>query len=157
MPDFIRNPQDLSISDLSPNRPTIGNDLPVVVWRLIRLVGFYDILGDDVEAVSYFAGKKIGKMLKAGNLDDLQKQLMDLKVGKIECRIDANMIRVSIRECMTCAGITPPLGQPICHLESGLVAGALENIYAEKKISAKETRCIGGLGDEVCLIECTII
>jgi len=33
----------------------------------------------------------------------------------------------------------------------------LENLYPGKKIIGDEIKCIGGLGDEVCLIECKII
>lgn len=157
MNNFIRNPKDLSISDLMPNRPTVGNDTSVILWRLIRLVGFYDVMGDEAETAAYFIGKKIGKMFKAKNTDELRQQLMDFKIGKLEFQADANSVRVSIGECLTCAGITPPLGRPICSLEAGLMAGALENIYEGKKVSVKETKCVGGLGDDACVMECGII
>ncbi len=155
--NFIRNPNDLKIADLLSDRPTVGNNVPVVLWRLIRLVGLYNILGEEAQTVSYFTGKNIGKMFETKNLDELCQQLTDLKIGKLDFSVNADLIQISIRECLTCAGITPPLGKPICHLEAGLVAGALENIYAGKKISSNETKCIGGLGDEFCLIECKII
>ncbi len=155
--DFIRNPADLKISDLLPDRPTVGNDIPVILWRLIRLVGLYNILGEEAQEVSYFTGKNIGQMLEIKNIDEIYKLLTDLKIGKIDFFSAPNLVHVSIQECFTCSGITPPLGRPICHLESGIIAGALENIYKEKKIFSEETKCIGGLGDKVCLIECKII
>lgn len=158
MEDFIRNPADLKIEDLLPNRPTVGNDISVVLWRLVRVVGFYDILGEEAGHVSYFTGKKIGKMLGAKNIDELYRQLTDLKIGKLDFSVSgSNLVQMAIEECLTCAGISPELGKPICQLEAGIVAGALENIYEGKKVSANETKCIGGLKDSVCLVECRII
>lgn len=158
MEDFIRNPADLKIEDLLPNRPTVGNDISVVLWRLVRVVGFYDILGEEAEDISYFTGKKIGKMLEAKNIDELYRQLTDLKIGKLDFSVSgSDLVQMAIRECLTCAGIAPRLGRPICQLEVGIVAGALENIYKGKKVSANETKCIGGLEDDVCLVECRII
>ncbi|MEK7494213.1 MAG: V4R domain-containing protein, partial [Patescibacteria group bacterium] len=63
----------------------------------------------------------------------------------------------AISECLTCDGISPPIGRAICQLEAGIVAGALETIYPGRKALGEETKCIGGLGDDVCLIECRII
>lgn len=155
---FTRNPKDLTIADLLPNRPTVGNDTSVVLWRLVRLVGMYDILGEETETISYFTGKRIGNMLEAKDVGELCKKLMDMKIGVLSVSADTpDLVQVSIKECLTCSGITPPLGRPVCHLEAGIVAGALERIYADKKISGSETKCIGGLGDDECLVECRIL
>jgi len=156
--DFVRNPKDLSIADLLPNRPTVGNDTSVVLWRLVRLVGMYDILGEETETISYFTGKKIGRMLEAKDAGELCRKLTDMKIGTLTVSTDVpGLVQVSIKECLTCSGITPPLGRPICQLEVGIVAGALERMYADKKVSGIETKCIGGLGDDVCLVECRIL
>lgn len=156
--DFIRNPKDLTVAGLLPNRPTVGNDMSVVLWRLVRLVGMYDLLGEETETVAYFTGKKIGGMLEAESMDALCKKLADMKIGTLAVSADTpDFVRVSIKECLTCSGITPPLGKPVCHLEAGIVAGALEHLYAGKKVSGTETKCIGGLGDDECLMECRIL
>lgn len=155
---FIRNPKDLKIPDLLPDRPTLGNEVSIVLWRLIRLVGFYDILGDETDSVAYFTGKKIGKLLEVKSMDELRAKLADFKIGKLDFETDGdNLVRVSIGECFTCAGIKPPLGRPVCHLEAGVMAGALESIYEGKSVFAKETKCMGGLGDDACVVECQII
>jgi hypothetical protein len=156
--EFIRDPASLDISQLAPKRPTVGNDMPVVLWRLVRVVGMHQILGEDAPETTYFVGKNIGKMLMAKSIEDLHKKLTDLKIGKLNFPVNTSeSVHMSIDECVTCAGITPPLGRAICQLETGIVAGALETIYPGKKATGEETKCIGGLGDGFCLVECRII
>lgn len=156
--EFIRNPAELEITQLLPDRPTLGNDVPVILWRLIRIVGFHQILGEETATTVYHIGKQIGKMLKVKTVDELLKELTNLKIGKLTFPVNTkDALHMAIGECITCAGIRPPLGKPICQLEVGIVAGALEAIYPGTKVIGEETKCIGGLGDPVCLVECRII
>jgi predicted hydrocarbon binding protein len=155
--DFI-DPSTLTIEQLQPKRPKTGNDVSVVLWRLIRLVGMHNILKEETPIVSYLVGKQIGRMFKPANVAELKQKLIDMKVGVIEVTKETDSsVHIAFGECLTCAGITPPLGKAICQLEAGLVAGALENIYPGRKVSGVETKCMGGLGDDVCLIECSIL
>lgn len=156
--DFIREPGNLNIEDLKPNRPTVGDEMPVLLWRLVRIAGMHQVLGDETPTAVYFIGKIIGKLLEVHSIEELQKKLAELKVGKLKILSDTpELFQIAISECVTCAGIHPPLGNPICQLETGIVAGALEHIHQDKKVIGKETKCIGGLEDEVCQIECQII
>lgn len=153
-----RNPADLTLANLMPRRPTIGPDVPVVLWRLIRLVSLHDILGDEAPAVAYLMGKRLGAMLGVKTIEELHEQLTRLKIGKLDFSVNTpDAVHLAIGECVTCDGITPPIGRAICQLEAGIVTGALETIYQGKKALGEETKCIGGLGDDVCLIECRII
>lgn len=156
--EFKINPADLDISQLMAKRPTVGDEVPVFLWKLIRVVGLHHILEEETSVISYFTGKKIGSMLKIKGIDELQKELIDLKIGKVKFPINSpGKVHMEIGECMTCYGIHPPLGSAICQLETGIVAGVLENIYKDKKVVGREKKCIGGLGDDVCLMEYTII
>lgn len=156
--EFVRDPSELDISHLAPRRPTMGPDIPVVLWRLLRVFGIHSILGDETPIVLYFTGKKIGKMLETKTHEELREKLTSLKIGSISFSATSeDVIHFAIGECMTCDGISPPLGRAICQLEAGIITGALENIHPDKKINGEEIKCIGGLGDEVCLIQCTII
>ena len=156
--DFIREPANMNIEDLKPERPTIGNEIPVLLWRLVRIVGMHSVLGDETPTAVYFIGKNIGKLLEIHSTEELQKILTELKIGKLKVLSDTpELFQIAVGECITCAGIHPPLGKAICQLEVGIVAGALEHIHQDKKVIGKETKCMGGLGDEVCLIECQII
>lgn len=153
-----RNPADLTLANLMPRRPTMGPDVPVVLWRLIRLVSLNDILQDEAPAVTYLMGKRLGAMLGVKTIEELHEQLTRLKVGKLDFSVNTpDAVHLAIGECVTCDGITPPIGRAICQLEAGIVAGALETIYPGRKALGEETKCIGGLGDDVCLIECRII
>lgn len=158
MKEFQVKPEDLKIENLQPDRPTVGNDISVILWRLVRLVGLHQILEEETPTMVYFAGKQIGKMLGAKNIQEIKDKLTELKIGKIDFPlIHDGAIHVSIGECATCSGIKPSLNQPICQLEAGIVVGALEAVYPDKKITGAETKCIGGLGDEVCLVECQLL
>lgn len=151
------DPVTLSINQLAPRRPVVGDNVPVILWRLIRVIGMHNILKEETATITYLLGKQIGKMLEVKNVEDLRNELINLKIGLIDVRLNTETsVHISIGECLTCSGITPPLGRPICQLEVGIIAGALEKIYAGKKVSGIETQCIGGMGDDVCLAECTI-
>ncbi|MEK7488223.1 MAG: hypothetical protein AAB598_02775 [Patescibacteria group bacterium] len=153
-----RNTADLTLTDLMPRRPTMGPDVPVVLWRILRLVSLNDILREETAAVVYLMGKRFGAMLGAKSIEELHEQLTRLKIGKLDLSVNTpDVVHLAIGECMTCDGITPPIGRAICQLEAGIVAGALEAIYPGRKALGEETKCIGGLGDDVCLIECRII
>ena len=158
MEDKFIDPATLTLEQLKPNRPKTGNDVSVVLWRLIRLVGMNHVLKGETIQITYLLGKQIGRMFKVNKVSDLKQLLLDMKVGVIEIVKETDDgVHVAFGECLTCAGITPPLGRPICQLEVGLVAGALENIFSHSKVTGVETKCMGGLGDDVCLIECKII
>ena len=153
-----RNPKDLTLANLTPRRSTIGPDIPVVLWRLLRLVSLHDILGDETAAVVYLMGKHLGAMLGVKTVEELHEHLTRRKSGKLDLSINTpDVVHLAISECLTCDGISPPIGRAICQLEAGIVAGALETIYPGRKALGEETKCIGGLGDDVCLIECRII
>ena len=155
---FIRDPKKLNINDLLPERPTIGDEVSVVLWRLVRIVGLYHLLGEDAPETAYFIGKDIGQALGIKSAPELLKKMTELKIGKMNFIVNTpETVHISISECATCSGIKPPLGKPICQLEAGIIAGALETIYPGKKSVGRETKCIGGLGDEFCRIECDII
>ena len=156
--EFQFDPKNLKLENIQSDRPTIGDDVSVVLWRLVRVFGLHSILEEETPTVIYFAGKQIGKMLGAKNMEEIKEKLVQLKIGTIDFPVaNEEAVHVSIGECVTCAGIKPVLGQPICQLEAGIVVGALEVIYPDKKIIGEETECIGGLGDKVCMVECRLL
>ncbi len=158
MPQNFEKTDDFDLNRLTVKRPTMGDDIPVFLWKLIRIVGFHRVLEEETPVISYFMGKQIGKMVKVGNIKELQKKLTDLKIGKISFPVNsANRVHMEISECLTCYGINPPLGKAVCQLETGIVAGILEGMYSGRKVIGEETKCIGGLGHDVCLMEYKII
>ncbi len=134
---------------LQINRPETGDMTGVGLYRLLRLVALEDILGSGASAVSYYAGKKLGKELHFTQLDDFLALCEQLKIGKIEIpTMTPELIHVDVHECVTCAGLSP-VGRMLCHFEGGLVAGAVESILG-KHVQAHEVSCIGGFGHDSC-------
>ena len=134
---------------LQVNRPELGDQTGVGLYRLLRLVALEDIMGPGASAISYYAGKKLGLELNLKTLDEFLELCKELKIGLIEVPVMTDThIHVDVYECVTCAGMET-VGRPICHFEGGLIAGAVEGIIG-KSVQAKEVTCIGGLGDDSC-------
>ncbi len=134
---------------LKIDRPVQGDLTGVGLYRLLRLVALEEILGAGATAVTYYAGKRLGKGLGLETLDDFLKLCEQLKIGTIEVpKMSEERIYVDVYECVTCSGMEP-VGRPICHFEGGLIAGAVESITG-KRVHATEVTCIGGLGDKSC-------
>ncbi|MBU0654981.1 MAG: DUF2507 domain-containing protein [Gammaproteobacteria bacterium] len=134
---------------LQIHRPEEGEFVGVGLYRLLRLVAMEDILGTGASAVSYYAGKKLGKGLQIKQLDDFLALCEQMKIGKVSVPVMTNhRIHVDVCECVTCSGLSP-VGRTLCHFEGGLIAGVVENILG-KRVQAREITCIGGLGHEAC-------
>lgn len=134
------------------DRPAYGATMPIVMFRLLRLVVLEDLFGPAATATGYLAGKKLGHSLPLAGLDDFLKLCEDLRIGRVSARqIATGHFHVDVEECVTCAGMQP-VGRPICSFESGLIAGALQRITAQP-VSSREVTCIGGLGDATCGFE----
>ncbi|MEK7097336.1 MAG: hypothetical protein AAB906_00640, partial [Patescibacteria group bacterium] len=89
MPQNFEKTDDFDLNRLTVKRPTMGDDIPVFLWKLIRIVGFHRVLEEETPVISYFMGKQIGKMVKVGNIKELQKKLTDLKIGKISFPVNS--------------------------------------------------------------------
>ena len=134
---------------LKVDRPELGDQTGVGLYRLLRLVAMEDIMGPGASAISYYAGKKLGLELNLNTLDEFLELCKELKIGIIEVPVMTDThIHVDVYECVTCSGMET-VGRPICHFEGGLIAGVVEGITG-KSVQAKEVTCIGGLGDDSC-------
>ncbi len=131
------------------HRPKMGDEAPISLFRLIRLVAFEEVLGEGAGGLAFQAGEKLGKSLGLKSIDELVKTCEDLKIGYVKVKeVDESNIHVDVHECVTCSGLTP-VGRPLCFFEGGLIAGAASSIL-NKKVEVKEVTCIGGLGHETC-------
>lgn len=134
---------------LRVQRPSLGSDAGVALYRLLRLVALEDIIGRGAAGTAYVAGKKLGLNLGLTSLDAFLELCHGLKVGVIKVPVLTDTrIHVDVYECVTCAGLEP-VGRPLCHFEGGLIAGAVQSIL-KKRTRAIEVSCIGGLGHETC-------
>lgn len=134
---------------LRVERPSLGTEAGIALYRLLRLVALEDIIGRGASGTAYVAGKKLGMGLGLTSLDTFLELCNALKVGVIEVPVlTDHRIHVDVYECVTCSGLKP-VGRPLCHFEGGLIAGAVESIL-KKRTRALEVSCIGGLGSDAC-------
>lgn len=137
---------------LQIERPSLGPDAGIALYRLLRLVALEDIIGRGASSTAYLAGKRLGLGLGLETLDGFLELCSALKIGIIKVPVlTASRIHVDVYECVTCSGLTP-VGRTVCHFEGGLVAGAVQSIL-KKRTRALEVTCIGGLGHESCGFE----
>ena len=148
------NPVEIS-NALQIHRPETGNLVGVGLYRMFRLVAMEDILGTGASAISYYAGKKMGKELHLKKLEEFLALCTEMKIGQIEVPLmTEEKIHVDVHECVTCSGLTP-VGRALCHFEGGLIAGVVEGILG-RHVQAHEISCIGGLGSKTCGFELEI-
>lgn len=137
---------------LNPERPTLGNEMSVVPWRILRIMALKKMFPGITDAIMYRAGKEIGMSLDVSTAEEFLKLVSSLKLGLVEVvEKKEDKIVIDVKECVSCSGIEPT-GELMCFFEGGLIAGGLEKVLG-KRVDVKETKCIGGFGDEVCRFE----
>jgi hypothetical protein len=120
-------------------RPELGEDVPLLLFRILRIIGIRQILGESSGATLYMMGKRVGNMIGAEDLSDFHSKIKELRVGIPEVDIvDEDHLIVKLYECITCAGFTYT-GEMFCDMESGIIAGLLETIY-KKKAKSTQTK-----------------
>jgi len=80
------------------------------------------------------------------NCKSLGIGLVSIKEGSIE----EGLLLINVDECVSCAGITD-IGEPVCHFESGMFAGIVEN-FTKQQVRCTEVKC-WGKGDKECLFK----
>lgn len=136
------------------NRPTLGSDLPVLVYRILRGVAMEQMLGESAGPSLYMAGRVVGLTLDVKTPEEFLKTVVDLKIGipKIIEQSETRLV-VQVDECASCSGMAN-IGRMFCHFEGGIIAGALEKILG-KKVKATEIKCWGN-GDGTCVFNVDI-
>lgn len=120
-------------------RPQLGEEVPLLLFRILRIIGIRKLLGETSGATLYMMGKNVGNMVGATDIEDLKKKIEELKVGIAEVEtIDEGHMIVKLRECITCAGFGYT-GEMFCDMESGIIAGLLERIF-KKKAKSTQTK-----------------
>ncbi len=130
--------REYSIEDLKKIvRPKLGDHVPLELFRILRIIGMREILGESSGAALYMIGKKVGNMIDVRDLEGFKEEVKKLKIGIPEVEeIDEEHLIVKLYECITCAGFSYT-GEMFCDMESGIIAGLLEKVYNKK---AKSTQ-----------------
>ncbi|WP_461829813.1 V4R domain-containing protein [Aquifex sp.] len=134
------------------NRPKLGKEVPIVVFRAFRLFTEFsleEIVGSKgtitlLQSAGKELGKEMAKGFKKDNLEEFLESsaqyLYDERIGiLIPVEITDNYMVLRLDECITCAGM-PNIGKRICHFEVGLAAGLAES-FLNKRVKAYETKC----------------
>ncbi len=120
-------------------RPKLGENVPLLLFRILRIIGIRSLLGETSGATLYMMGKNVGTMLGAVDLEDLRKKIEELKVGIAEIEtIDEERMIVKLYECITCSGFGYT-GEMFCDMESGIIAGLMETIF-KKRAKSTQTK-----------------
>jgi predicted hydrocarbon binding protein len=152
------------LGDLNAGRPNLGQNVPVVVYRLMQYT-LRDVLiakmgAKKANEIFINAGKSAGfqfckNVIKPGLgfnefVAELQKVLKDLLVGvlKIEkADMEKMCFTLTVAEDLDCSGL-PFTDEVVCQYDEGFIAGILE-AYTGKAFVAKEIDCWAS-GDRVC-------
>jgi predicted hydrocarbon binding protein len=119
-------------------RPNLGEEVPLVLFRILRIIGMRSLLGETAGQTLYIMGKSVGNMLEANSLEDFKRVVEELKIGVPEVEVvNEDHLIVRLQECITCAGF-PFTGEMFCDMESGIIAGLLEKVYG-KRAKSRQT------------------
>jgi len=153
-----------SLGDIKHGRGDLGEEMPVIVYRLMQFT-LIDALSTDMgltkandyfRTAGYLAGTEFAKNVL--NLDQefdafvshLQEALKMLKIGILRMEFfnpeDGNII-LTVAEDLDCSGL-PITNESVCVYDEGFIAGILE-AYTGKKYDVRETDC-WATGDRVC-------
>jgi len=156
--------EDLGLGDIELGRPNLGQDAPVLVYRLMQY-SLHDVfVAEYGEAVAkelfYQAGKAAGEKFCRNflnvNLDmnafvtELKNKLIEMKIGVLrieELDPDNLHVVVSIAEDLACSGL-PITGDTVCNYDEGFLAGVFK-VYTGKDLKVREVDCWAN-GARVC-------
>ncbi len=146
------NLAELTMENIAkPEREKLGRDIPVTLFRLIRLIGMGKLLGSSSGVALYTVGQSIGEGLEIKTIEEFLKIVEDIKIGIPKVvEVSERKIVVQVSECVTCSGL-PEIETSVCNFEAGFIAGALSKISG-KGTETRETKC-WGKGDKVCEFE----
>ena len=118
-------------------RPRLGEEVPLTLFRILRIIGMRSLLGESSGQTLYMMGKSVGTMIGAATVEKFREKIIELKIGIPEVEfIEEDHVIVKLYECITCAGFVYT-GELFCDMESGIIAGLLEKVYGKK---AKSTQ-----------------
>ena len=59
-------------------RPRLGDDVPLLLFRILRIIGMRSILGESSGATLYMMGKRVGNMLPASTMEQFVDTILEL-------------------------------------------------------------------------------
>lgn len=135
-------------------RSHLGNNVPLELFRAVRLIGMYQGLPLQGKGTTSVVGKSIGRNLPARSVEELLQTFKDLKIGiPSVTHQDEHGLRISVGDCF-CEGLPVHQGKMVCDLEGAILEGALAKIL-NKAVNVREVKCNVN-GDDFCEYEVRI-
>ncbi|WP_340026016.1 V4R domain-containing protein [Paenibacillus sp. FSL K6-1096] len=134
------------------NRTSLGNMVPLELFRTIRLIGMNQGLPLGGKGTTVTIGRKIGESLPVTSVDELLHLFEELRIGIPRIiHSDERRLNIAVDDCF-CKGL-PSLADErmVCDLEGAIIEGALCKILG-RKVSVKEIKC-NVTGHEHCEYE----
>jgi predicted hydrocarbon binding protein len=144
--------QGFSYEDMQQiDRAELGDQVPLELFRTIRLIGMYQGLPMGGRGTTLTIGRKIGESLPVRSLEELLALFRKLKIGipSIIHR-DDRIVRVAVEDCF-CKGLPVLEEKLVCDLEGAIMEGALTRISGQR-VTVKEIKCNVN-GDDCCEYE----
>ncbi len=155
MSSSSRNNQEFTFEDLKKiRRKTLGNQVPLELFRAVRLIGMYQGLPMNGKGTTGVVGRKIGESIPAKTIEEFFEVYRELKIGLPSLvHKDENSMYIAVNDCF-CEGLPQFEGKFVCDLEGSIMEGAFSKILG-KSVTAKEVKCNVN-GDERCEYEIKI-
>ncbi|MCT8138572.1 4-vinyl reductase [Anaerobacillus sp. CMMVII] len=129
-------------------RSSLGNDVPIELFRSVRLIGMYQGLPMKGKSTTLVVGRKIGESMQVSSLEEALQLFEELKIGIPRViENNGNEMHIAIEDCF-CEGLPVHEGNLVCDLEGAILEGALSSIY-KGKVHVREVKCNVN-GDKDC-------
>lgn len=129
-------------------RDILGGQVPLELFRAIRLIGMYQGLPMKGKSTTVTVGRKIGDSLPVSTVEEILELFTQLKIGIPSIINESeNELDIVIHDCF-CEGLPVQEGKLVCDLEGAILEGALAKIW-DKKVSLREVKCNVN-GDDYC-------
>ena len=166
----LHNFQWENLGDIKEGRGDLGEDMPVLIYRLMQYT-MLDVLTQDFGAdkaneyfvrSGYLAGEEFARNVLDLSVDfntfvaNLQKSLLDLRVGILRMEAidpETGNLVFTVGQDLDCSGL-PVTNETVCNYDEGFIAGVLY-AYTGKKYFVKEVDC-WATGDRVCRFNASV-
>jgi len=153
MPARDVTPEDIA---LSCRQSGCSEWVSLEYFRMSHVLAWREMFGADAPRMAYSAGKKVGAKLDVSCVQDLIDAIARMGIARAEVSTMSDgetgreKIVILFNKPVVSSGMAF-IGEPVCHFEGGLLAGALEKIY-RRTVTVTETSCAAA-GGKVCRFE----
>jgi predicted hydrocarbon binding protein len=114
----------------------------------VRLGALGSMAGAGLSGAVYLAGRNWARNLTFASLNDIFRVMTEQRLGLPHLIGQTpEQMEIEVAETLSAAGV-PDVGEPLCHLEAGFLAGALGKLTGQK-ILVREIGC-WGQGHQTC-------